>query len=93
MAAENFVPAAWASRERTRVRIEAAIGTMITAVAVLETNAEIRAEAAMRPSTICAGFVPTARMVSSATRRCRLAFSVARPRMTPPITRNTTELA
>ena len=69
------------------------MGTMITAVAVLDTQAEIIAEATIRPRTICAGRVPTVRMVKSAMRRCRLLFSVARPRITPPITRKTTGLA
>ena len=86
------MPAASRWTERTSCKMETAIGTMITAV-VLDTHAEMNAEAVISPKTICAGLVPTARMVSSATRRCRLDFSVARPRITPPITRNTTELA
>src|SRR5699024_85435 len=88
--AANFLPVALSSMERTRFRIETAIGTIMTAVAVFETQAEMKAEAIIRPSTICEGLVPTRRIVRSATRRCRLDFSVARPRITPPMTKKIT---
>src|SRR5699024_7776837 len=88
--AANFLPAAFSSMERTRFKIDTAIGTIMTAVAVFDTQAEMKAEAIIKPSTIWDGFVPTSRIVSSATRRCRLDFSVARPRMTPPMTKKIT---
>src|SRR5699024_4324364 len=79
--------------DRTRFRIETAMGTMITAVAVFDTQAEMKAEAIMRPKTIWEGFVPTNLMVHNATRRCKLDFSVASPSTTPPMTRKITVLA
>ena len=66
---------------------------MITAVAVLEIHAEMKAEAIIMPSTIWSGRVPTAWMVRRAMRRCRLLRSVASPSTTPPSTRKTTEFA
>src|SRR5690625_487114 len=73
--------------------MDTAIGTIMTAVAVFETQAEINAEAIMSPSTICEGFVPTSLIVNRATRRWRFDFSVASPRMTPPMTKKITVLA
>ena len=78
------------SMERTRFRIETAIGTIMTAVAVFETQAEMKAEAIIRPSTICEGLVPTRRIVRECHRRCRLIFPVARPRITLPMTKKIT---
>ena len=45
-------------------------GQWLTAVAVLETHAEMKAEASIMPKTIWLGFVPIALMVRSAMRRC-----------------------
>ena len=48
-----------------------AIGTIIAAVAVLDTQAEISAVETMRPSTMRLGFVPKSEIVRSAMRRSR----------------------
>ena len=57
--------------ERTTRSTAMAMGTIMAAVAVLDTQAERPAVASIRPSTICLGWVPKRRSVSSAMRRSR----------------------
>ena len=61
------------------------IGTIITAVAVLDIHIDRNAAAAMKPSTIRAGPPPTIWMMASAMRRCRFHFSMVRAIMKPPM--------
>ena len=48
-----------------------AIGTIMAAVAELETQAERKAVEIIRPKIICFGFVPKSEIVTSAMRRSR----------------------
>ena len=61
------------------------IGTIITAVAVLEIHIERNAAATMKPSTIRAGPPPTQPMMASAMRRCRFHFCIVNAIMKPPM--------
>lgn len=85
--AASFGVALECSRELIRARMAPPMGTMMTAVAVVETHMVISALGSMRPKTIWLGLVPTARMISRATRRCRFQRCVARPSTMPPRTR------
>ena len=60
------------------------IGTIMTAVAVLETHIDRNAAATMKASTIRDGPPPMVRMILSAIRRCRFHFSMVRAIMKPP---------
>ena len=68
--AENFVMLAVVT-DLTKVITDSPIGTMITAVAVLLTHAEMNPEATISPKTIWLGRVPKSRMVANAIRWCR----------------------
>ena len=57
--------------ERTTAIRAKAIGSIMAAVAVLDTQADRKLVASMMPSTICLGLVPTMRIVCSAIRRSR----------------------
>ena len=63
------------------------MGTIITAVAVLEIHMERKAAASMKPSTIRAGPPPTAWMMPRAMRRWRFHLSIVRAIMKPPMKR------
>ena len=60
------------------------MGTIITAVAVLEIQSEMEAVATSMPSSRRFGSVPMARMMCSATRRWSLHCSMAAPMAMPP---------
>src|SRR5690554_8125212 len=60
------------------------IGSIMIAVAVLLTHILRKAVASMIPAICRFGFSPIARKVSSAIRRCRFHFCMARPRVNPP---------
>ena len=64
------------------------IGTIMMAVAVLETHMDRNAAATMKPSTIRDGPPPIIRMILRAIRRCRFHFSMVSAIMKPP--RNST---
>jgi hypothetical protein len=76
-----------ASSLRTISITEMAIGIIITAVAVFETNIDRNAQAIMNPATSRPGATPTARMIQSAMRRCSPHCCIARASMNPPMKR------
>ena len=69
------------------------IGSITTAVAVLETHMDMNPVAIMKPSTICFGFVPTRVTTRSARRRCRFQRCMPSARMNPPMKRKIVGLA
>ena len=71
----------------TSAMTESPIGSIMTAVAVLDTHIERKPVATMNPSTSCFGCVPTRRTVRSAIRRCRFQRCSARARKKPPMNR------
>jgi hypothetical protein len=77
----------------TSARTEIPIGSIITVVAVLLTHIDSPAVASMNPPTIRRGRVPTARSVSSATRRCSPHRCIASASTNPPRNRNTSGFA
>lgn len=60
------------------------MGIIITAVAVFEIHIETAAVDTSIPNSKRRGSVPMARMMMSATRRCRPHCSIAAPRVIPP---------
>jgi hypothetical protein len=62
-------------------------------VAVFETHIDRNAVEIIMPRMIRRGWVPTARKVSRAMRRCRLTFCIAIAIRKPPRNRNTIGLA
>ena len=68
------------------------MGSIITAVAVLETHMDRNPVAIMNPATIAEGLVPMTSRVSSAMRRCRFHRCMARARRNPPMNRKITLL-
>lgn len=63
------------------------MGSIMTAVAVLDTHMDRKPVASMKPSTSILGLVPTASTVSSAIRRCRFQRCIVRASMNPPMNR------
>ena len=63
------------------------IGSIITAVAVLDTHMDRKPVATMNPATIWEGLVPMTFTVSSAMRRCRFHRCMARASRNPPMNR------
>ena len=72
-------------RSSTCSTIASPIGTMVTAVAVLEIHIDRKAAAIMKPSTMRAGPPPTRRMMLSAIRRCRFHRCIVSAIMKPPM--------
>ncbi|MBB5831424.1 putative transcriptional regulator [Brachybacterium aquaticum] len=63
------------------------MGSIITAVAVLETHMERKPVATMNPSTSREGLEPIFPTIASAMRLCRFQRCMARASMNPPMNR------
>jgi hypothetical protein len=77
----------------TRSTTEAPIGSIITAVAVLETHMLMRAVASMNPAINRRGLVPTIAIVTSAMRAWSPLRCMASPSIRPPANRKMISLA
>ena len=71
----------------TSISTEMPMGSIITAVAVLETHMERKPVAIMNPAISADGLEPIMRRVSRATRRCRFQRCIASASMNPPMNR------
>ena len=76
----------------TRSKTDTPIGSIITAVAVLETHMDKKPVATMNPATIWVGLVPMIFTVSRAMRRCRFQRCIASANKNPPMNRKITLL-
>ena len=92
-AASACASAARPLRSSTSASTEVAMGSIISAVAVLDTHIDRKAVASIRPSTIRRGCSPTRLSVRRAIRRCRFHFSMAMAIRKPPRNRKIVELA
>ena len=79
--------------DRTTFKTANAIGTIIAAVAVLLTQAEMKEVANNNPKMICWGFVPTNRIVSKAILRSRCQRAIPAAIKNPPKNRKIVPLA
>ena len=83
--ANLWAPAPAAKRSSTCSTMARPMGTIITAVAVLEIHIDRNPAATMKPSTMRAGPPPTWWMMARAMRRCRFHFCMVTAIMKPPM--------
>ena len=84
----NFGGTFWSSLIRAvKASTDIPMGSIMTAVAVLETHMLMNPVAIMNPPISWRGLVPTSNTVASAIRRCRFHRCSARASMNPPMNR------